>query len=505
MNFSLQDKLRITAKLDEFGVAFIEGGWPGSNPKDEEYFRRVHEMALKTAEVVAFGSTRRSGIRPEDDLNLNALVESGMKTATIFGKAWDLHVTTVLKTALESNLEMVYDSVKYLRDHGLRVIFDAEHFYDGYKNNKPYAMEVLRSAAEAGAERLVLCDTNGGMLPQPFYDATREVVSAFKTPVGVHCHNDAGTGVANSLMGVLAGATHVQGTINGIGERCGNADLCQIIPGLELKMGVPTGIGTQRMRMLRPLSLYVYEMLHMRPSPYQPYVGENAFAHKGGVHVDAVMKNAVAYEHLDPVLVGNMRWISVSEVSGKANILAKAKDLGLKIEKGDPVVSKLLARIKDLEYRGYQLEGADGTLYLLMLKELGLHRELFQVVQWRTISESKDSSFAAESSIKMRVGEKELYVIAEGNGPVNAQDKALRKAMIEFFPEIGMVQLTNYKVSIAETAEGTASSVRVFIEFTNGGSSWVTVGVSTNILEASKAALVDGYDYYLQSKRMKQG
>jgi len=497
--FSLQDKLRITAKLDEFGITFVEGGWPGSNPKDEEYFRRVKNLSLKNTEVVAFGSTRRIGIKSSADQNLNALVKSGVRTATIFGKSWDLHVKTVLKTTLESNTEMVYDSVRYLKDHGLKVIFDAEHFYDGFKNNKDYAMGILKTAADAGAETIVLCDTNGGTLPHVFSEITKEVVSFLNVPVGLHCHNDSGAGVANSLMGILAGANHVQGTINGIGERCGNADLCQIIPALELKMGIRTSrLPRSRLKSIKPLSLYVYEMLHMHPSPYQPYVGENAFAHKGGVHVDAVIKNRVAYEHIDPDRVGNLRLFSVSELSGKANILAKAKEFGLRVAKGDPVVTRLLSKIKEMEFQGYQLEGADGSLYLLMAKELGTYRKLFSVLQWRTISESRDGGFAAESSIKIRVGDKEIYVVSEGNGPVNAQDRALRKAMTEFFPEINKIQLINYKVSIAETAEGTASSVRSFIEFTDGRSNWITVGVSTNILEASKQGLIDGYDYYLQ-------
>lgn len=503
VNFSLQDKIRITSKLDEFGVSFIEGGWPGSNPKDEEYFRAVRDLPLENAEVVAFGSTRRSSVKACDDQNLNAIVGSGVRTAAIFGKSWDLHVRSVLGTDLKTNVEMVYDSVRYLRDHGLRVIFDAEHFYDGYKSSRDYALEVVKAAQDAGAETIALCDTNGGTLPADFERITREVASSLKARVGVHCHNDSGAAVANSILGVVAGARHVQGTINGIGERCGNADLCQIIPALELKMGFSTSkLTTERLRGLKPLSLYVYEVLHMRPDPRQPYVGENAFAHKGGVHVDAVMKNCVAYEHIDPSLVGNMRLFSVSELSGKANILAKIKEFGLQADKNSPAVTALLKRIKELEYRGYLLEGADASLFLLISKELGHYRKLFEVVQWRTISESRDGGFAAESSIKLRVGDRELYVIEEGNGPVNAQDRALRKAMSGFFPEIEKVQLVNYKVSIAEAAEGTASSVRNFVEFSDGRSNWVTVGVSTNILEASKNALVDGYDYYLQRNSM---
>jgi len=502
VNFSLQDKIRITLKLDEFGINFIEGGWPGSNRKDEEYFKAVRDFSLKNSKVVAFGSTRRNNVKAGDDANLNAIIMSGTDTATIFGKSWDLHVKSVLNTSLESNIEMVYDSVRYLKDHGMDVIFDAEHFYDGYANCPSHAKAVLKAAIEAGAEAVVLCDTNGGTLPKAIEQITAEVVASTKVTVGVHCHNDAGTGVANSLVGVMVGARHVQGTINGIGERCGNADLCQIMPSIQLKMGIPIrGLPADRLKLLRPLSLYVYEMIHMRPNPYQPYVGRNAFAHKGGVHVDAVMKNCMAYEHVDPALVGNLRWISVSELSGKANILAKAKDFGLEMDKNSPVVPALLAKIKEMEFQGYQLEGADATLYLLMAKEIGIYRPLFEVSHWRTISESHECGFAAESAVMIKVEGKELYVTAEGNGPVNAQDRALMKAMSEFFPEIKNVQLVNYKVSIADTAEGTASAVRNSIEFSDGRSNWVTVGVSTNLLEASKTALADGYDYYLQRWR----
>jgi 2-isopropylmalate synthase len=422
-----------------------------------------------------------------------------VKTVTIFGKSWDLHVISVLNTTLEENLNMIFDSISYLKEHGLRVFFDAEHFYDGFKNNKDYAINVLKTAIEAKADVIILCDTNGGTLPHEFLEITKEVKSLVNIPIGVHCHNDSGVAVANSLLGVIAGATQIQGTINGIGERCGNADICQIIPALELKMGIHAlKTSKEKLKSLKQLSLYLYEILHMRPNPYQPYVGENAFAHKGGVHVDAVLKNKIAYEHISPEEVGNIRLFSISELSGKANIIAKAKEFGFDIKKDDPIVANILNKIKELEYKGYHLEGANGTLYLLIAKELGLYKKLFHVIRWRTISESHNGDTTAESSIKIRVGDREIFVIAEGNGPVNAQDKAIRKAMMEFFPEIEKVQLINYKVSIADTAQGTASSVRTFIEFTDGKTNWITVGVSTNILEASKEALIDGYDYYLQ-------
>ncbi|MCQ5341187.1 MAG: citramalate synthase [Candidatus Methanomethylicia archaeon] len=502
--FSLQDKLRITSKLDEFGVHYIEGGWPGSNPKDEEYFKKVKELSLENSEVVAFGSTRRSNLKVHEDPNIDALIKSDVKTVTIFGKSWDLHVISVLNTTLEENLNMIFDSISYLKEHGLRVFFDAEHFYDGFKNNKDYAINVLKTAIEAKADVIILCDTNGGTLPHEFLEITKEVKSLVNIPIGVHCHNDSGVAVANSLLGVIAGATQIQGTINGIGERCGNADICQIIPALELKMGIRAlKTSKEKLKSLKQLSLYLYEILHMRPNPYQPYVGENAFAHKGGVHVDAVLKNKIAYEHISPEEVGNIRLFSISELSGKANIIAKAKEFGFDIKKDDPIVANILNKIKELEYKGYHLEGANGTLYLLMAKELGLYKKLFHVIRWRTISESHNGDTTAESSIKIKVGDREIFVIAEGNGPVNAQDKAIRKAMMEFFPEIEKVQLINYKVSIADTAQGTASSVRTFIEFTDGKTNWITVGVSTNILEASKEALIDGYDYYLQRLKRK--
>jgi 2-isopropylmalate synthase len=399
---------------------------------------------------------------------------------------------------------MIFDSISYLKEHGLRVFFDAEHFYDGFKNNKDYAINVLKTAIEAKADVIILCDTNGGTLPHEFLEITKEVKSIVNIPIGVHCHNDSGVAVANSLLGVIAGAKQIQGTINGIGERCGNADICQIIPALELKMGIRAlKTSKERLKSLKQLSLYLYEILHMRPNPYQPYVGENAFAHKGGVHVDAVLKNKIAYEHISPEEVGNIRLFSISELSGKANIIAKAKEFGFDIKKDDPIVANILNKIKELEYKGYHLEGANGTLYLLIAKELGLYKKLFHIIRWRTISESHNGDTTAESSIKIRVGDREIFVIAEGNGPVNAQDKAIRKAMMEFFPEIEKVQLINYKVSIADTAQGTASSVRTFIEFTDGKTNWITVGVSTNILEASKEALIDGYDYYLQRLKRK--
>jgi len=501
--FSLQDKLRIIAKLDDFGIPLIEVGWPGSNPKDRELFNHVKNLSLKQAKIVAFGSTRKANIRSDKDQNLNAIIDSDVSIAAIFGKAWDLHVTAILKTSLEENLSMVSDSIEYLRQHGLEVIFDAEHFFDGYKENREYAFKVLKAAEEAGARTIVLCDTNGGCLPHEVYEITKQVVEKLKTPIGLHCHNDSGNAVANSIQGVLAGASHVQGTINGIGERCGNADLCQIIPNLELKLGFRTSSqGVERLRKLVALSRYVYELAHLPSNPYQPFVGKNAFAHKGGVHVDAVLKVPRSYEHIPPELVGNQRQISTSELSGKANIIAKAREFGLPLDESKiDIIREVLNHIKEMEYKGYHLENADGTLYLIFLKKMGLYKKFFELKYARMTSETHDGSFVVDGAVKIRVDDKEVYVIAEGNGPVHAEDLALRKALREFFPEIERVQLLNYNVSIADISAGTASAVRVFIEFTDGKDTWITVGVSTNILEASKEALIDGYDYFLQKTR----
>lgn len=505
VSFSLQDKVSLTLKLDEFGVHYIEGGWPGSNPKDVEYFRVMGEYRLKHAKVVAFTSTRRKDLRPEEDPSLNAVLRSGVDVATVFGNSSQFHVENVIRTSLENNLDMVYDSVTYLREHGLKVIFDAEHFYDGFKANPSYALRVLKTAEEAGAFRIVLCDTNGGSLPFEVYEATRRVKGEVKVGLGVHCHNDSGMAVANTIMAVMAGAIQVQGTINGLGERCGNADLCQVIPALELKLGVKALAvdrpREERLRGLTKLSSYVYELAHIQPNPYQPYVGKYAFAHKAGVHIDAVMKACRAYEHVDPELVGNRRLIAASEVVGRAGVVSKAREMGLELREDDEATARILREIKELEYQGYQLENADATLLLLMLRCMGIYEEMFKVLSWRTITEARDGGVVAESSIKAKVGVEVVHEISEGLGPVHAQDLALRKALSRAYPEALKVQLVNYKVSVIDSGMGTASRVRVFIEFTDGERGWATVGVSTNILEASKMALVDGYDYYLQLSR----
>lgn len=454
---------------------------------------------------MAFGSTRRKGVPAHKDESLQSIVESDVEWATIFGKSWDLHVTHVLGASLEENLEIVADSIEYLREHGLKVIFDAEHFYDGFKANREYALKVVETAVNAGASRLVLCDTNGGTLPWEFVEITREVSRRFTVPLGVHCHNDTGVAVANSLLAVKEGVFQVQGTFNGIGERCGNADLCQIIPTLELKMGIKAIAGP--LKKISEVSSYVYELTNIKPNPYQPYVGKYAFAHKGGVHIDAVLKVERSYEHVDPSSVGNVRIIALSEVAGRAAVVAKARELGFEIDRDSEEAARLLNRVKWLESMGYQLENANGTFYMMLLEEIGLKVDLFKLLSWRTLVEGKDGEVISESTVRVKVGDKVFHEISEGEGPVHAQDMAIRKALVETYPEIEKVRLINYKVTTVdvkpkvEDKTGTGATVRVYIEFTDGQETWATVGVSPNILKATKEALLDGYYYYIHKKR----
>ncbi|MCS7139682.1 MAG: citramalate synthase [Candidatus Nezhaarchaeota archaeon] len=498
VSFSLQDKISLTLKLDEFGIPFIEGGWPASNPKDEEYFKSIKEYSLKQAKIVAFGSTRRHNLKLAEDENLNAIIKCDVDYAAIVGKSWTLHVKEVLKTSLNENLDMVYDSITFLRDHGIKVVFDAEHFYDGYKEDPEYAVKVLETAREAGAERLVLCDTNGGTLTHEFYEITKRMCEKFGEYIGVHCHNDSGLAVANSLMAVIAGAVQVQGTINGLGERCGNADLCQIIPALEVKMGYKALRQSRNgLQGLRSLSMFVYELVGMEPNKYQPYTGQYAFAHKAGMHSDAVIKNRRAYEHIDPSIVGNERLIAVSELSGRAAIMYKAKKFGLNLDKSDPAITRILRMVKELEARGKTFENADGSLYLVMLKALNKFKPHFEVLSWRVTSKFHKSDIKSICTIKLKIKNRILTSIAEGIGPVHAQDLALLKALRPEYPMVEKVELANYKVSIVGRSMGTASMVRVLIEFKGDEDYWSTTGASTNILEASIEALVEGYEYYL--------
>ncbi len=499
VNFSLEDKLRILQKLDEFGIDYIECGWPGANPKDTVLFERLRKYQTQHAKLVAFGSTRRPGRRAEEDPQLENLVKSGAQTITIFGKSWDFHVTEALKTSLEENLSMVYESVDFLKKHVEEVVFDAEHFFDGYKNNPDYALEVLRSALEGGADWLVLCDTNGGCLPHEVYEITKRVIEAFpKARVGIHAHNDSETGVANSLMAVLAGARQVHGTINGIGERTGNANLCSIIPNLQLKMGF-WAVSQESLRKLTELSHFISEISNMPLPKNAPYVGESAFAHKAGVHASAVLKHAGTYEHIDPALVGNRRKITVSDLSGRSNIIYKLREMGIEVDEKSPEVIRLVEKIKDLEKEGYHFEAAEASFELLCKRHFGLVREYFNLDAYRVLiaKRSSDNLPVSEATVRLFVEDIKQHTAALGNGPVSALDRALRKALEEFYPNLKEVQLIDYKVRIVNESEGTGAKVRVLIESTDGRRKWGTVGVSENIIEASWIALTDSLVYKL--------
>lgn len=499
VSLTVEDKLKITARLDHLGVDYIEGGWPGSNPKDMEYFRRVGELKLRHAKVTAFGSTRRPGIKAEEDANLQALVNAGVGSVAIFGKSWDLHVLEAIGTTLEENLSMIEDSVRFLKSHGLEVIFDAEHFFDGYKRNSDYALQVLEAALTAGADWLVLCDTNGGSLPDEIAKAVQDVVERFQHPTGIHCHNDGELAVANTLVGVHAGVTQVQGTINGLGERCGNANLCSVIPNLELKLGyqcLPKG----NLKYLTECSRYVSEIANLVQHNNQPFVGQSAFAHKGGIHVSAVLKHPETYEHLAPEAVGNKRRILVSELSGASNLIGKAEEFG--VDFSDKAFTReLIQNIKEMEYEGYQFEGAEASLELLVKKATGEYTPYFQVDSFKILSEKvAEGETISEAMIKVRVGDRMVHTAAEGNGPVNALDNALRKGLEEFFPEIAEMHLSDYKVRVLDEKDATGAKVRVLIESRDVTGAWSTVGVSTDIIEASWRALLDSMNYFLMKR-----
>ncbi len=498
ISFTLIDKLRIAEMLDAFGIDFIEGGWPGSNPKDITFFQRIKNKRFNNAKVVAFGSTRRKDFSAESDPLLKKLIESEMEYIAIFGKSRDLHVTDVLRISPDDNLFIIEDSVKYLKKMGRKVFFDAEHFFDGYKMNPEYAMKTLIVAAEGGADKIVLCETNGGVLPFDIEEIVKRVIEEIKLPVGIHTHNDSGLGVANAISAVRAGAVHVQGTINGIGERCGNADLSIIIPILQLKMGYQC-LSEGSLVNLTKVSRFVYEIANIVPPNSQPFVGLSAFAHKGGVHVDAVGKNPLTYEHINPVLVGNERRILLSELSGKSTILQKTKNFGL--DQKPDVVRKLLDEIAILENEGYQFESAEGSFDIMVRKAIGKYQHLFTIEGFRVIVEKRGRKVVSEATVKVRVGKEISHTASEGNGPVNALDNALRKALVKFYPEIESIRLTDYKVRILNPEKATGAITRVIIETNDGSSSWGTLGVSENIIEASWKALVDSIDYKLHKTR----
>jgi len=497
ITFSAEDKVKIAQALDALGVDYVEGGWPGSNPKDLAFFERARGLPWAHCRITAFGSTRRPGTRADDDANLRALVDARTPAVAIFGKSWDLHVTAALRTDLPENLRMIADTVAYLKGRGVEVIYDAEHFFDGYRHNRDYALATVRAARAAGADVLVLCDTNGGTLPGDIRRIVTAVVEDVGGPVGIHTHNDGELAVANALAAVEAGAVHVQGTINGYGERCGNANLCSIVPNLRLKLGYDCLLPDALAR-LTDVSRFVSEMANLAPDDYQPFVGRNAFAHKGGVHVSAVMADAATYEHVDPATVGNQRRIIVSDLSGQATVLHKALEVGLPLDRARPEVREILARLKQLEHEGYQFEGAEASFELIMRRLLGTHRPLFDL-RWFHVRVGKDVDGAAraEATIKLSVNGVEEHTAAEGNGPVHALDRALRKALEQFFPGLRQIRLTDYKVRVLNADAATAARVRVLIESSDGTRTWGTVGVSENVVEASWLALVDSFEYGL--------
>ncbi|MBD2604738.1 citramalate synthase [Scytonema hofmannii FACHB-248] len=541
LSVSIEDKLRIARRLDQLGIPFIEGGWPGANPKDVQFFWQLQEDPLKNAEIVAFCSTRRPNISVANEPMLQAILAAGTRWVTIFGKSWDLHVTEGLKTSLAENLAMIRDTIEYLRVSGRRVIYDAEHWFDGYKHNRDYALKTLEAAATAGAEWLVLCDTNGGTLPHEISQIVQDVVKAngawgmghgggsaldgspglkhlpawgmerisnsqFPMPnsqspipqIGIHTHNDSDTAVANALAAVMAGARMVQGTINGYGERCGNANLCSLIPNLQLKLGYSC-IEEKQLSQITEASRFVSEVVNLAPDEHAPFVGRSAFAHKGGIHVSAVERNPLTYEHIQPEQIGNRRRIVISEQAGLSNVLAKARSFGIELDKQNPQARQILQRLKDLESEGYQFEAAEASFELLMREGLGKRPLFFEIKGFQVhcdLVEGKETT-SALATVKVTVNGKDILEAAEGNGPVAALDAALRKALVNFYPQIAAFELTDYKVRILNGHTGTAAKTRVLVESRNSHQRWTTVGVSTNILEASYHAVVEGLEYGL--------
>ncbi|MBN1578573.1 MAG: citramalate synthase [Chitinispirillaceae bacterium] len=502
VSLSLRDKLRITEKLDELGFHYIEGGWPNpSNEIDCTFYREVNSLKLK-ARIAAFGSTRRAGVKVADDLFLPQLINTGAPVATIFGKSSTLHVQKVIQTSLSENLDMIAESVAYLRKYLDEVIYDAEHFFDGYRSDPEYAIKTLSAAAQGGAASIVLCDTNGGMLPDDFLAIFSAVKERITTPLGVHLHNDSGCADANACLAATAGAVQIQGTINGMGERCGNANLCTIIPNLQLKRGFRI-VSDHQLSLLTPVSVFITELANITPNCRLPYVGEAAFSHKAGAHADGVRKVRHSFEHVPPETVGNARNFVVSDQAGSSTILEKLSTIQPSLDKKDPLVKKLLHTIKDLEAEGYQFEAADGSFELIAREVLGLFKEPFSVKGFRVIEEKRENGHVfSEATIKVRENEVFEHTAAEGDGPVNALDNALRKALVKMYPSLGSVKLEDFKVRVLDGREGTESKVRVLIESSDGESRWGTVGVSANIIEASWMALIDSLKYKLMKEML---
>jgi 2-isopropylmalate synthase len=509
ISLSLDDKCAIIVKLDQLGLDYIEAGWPGANPKDDRLFGKIKSLAITHSKIMAFGSTCKPGKLPENDRMIRHLVNAKPGGVTIFGKSWDTHVKGAggIGCSLDENIRMIRDTVAYLKGSFRSVFFDAEHFFDGFKATREYALSTLKAAIAGGVDRIILCDTNGGTLPSEVLGIIGFLKGELGTPMGIHCHNDSDLAVANTICAVQAGIDHVHGTINGIGERCGNANLCSIIPNLSIKLGYET-IPTSKMMLLSDLSRFFDDIANLSHNKHQPYVGESAFAHKGGIHVSAVIDDPTTYEHISPELVGNHRKVLVSEQSGKSNILYKARELNIDLSKDDTAANDIVKIIKDLEDCGFQFEGADASLELLMKKSLGEHMRSFNLKGFRVNTErrSDDSDPMSEATIMIEVGGNIEHTAALGNGPVNALDKALRKALKKFYPRIEEVELLDYKVRVISSRSGTESVVRVLIESGDKKDHWYTVGVSSNILEASWMALVDSMDYklYKDSKKVRR-
>ncbi len=494
LSLSVEDKLKIVERLDRFGVHYVECGYPASNPKDAEFFRQVKHLSLANCRLVAFGSTRRALISIDQSKELGALLEAETPGACIVGKSWELHVRSALKTTLDENLWMISDSVEFLKKGGVEVIYDAEHFFDGFKTNAAYALKTLQAAQDAGADYICLCDTNGGTLPREVGRIVEQVAARIRVPLGIHAHNDCECAVANTLVAVEAGAVLVEGTVNGYGERCGNANLVSIIPNLALKMGMPV-LSEDKLAELTELSHYVAEVCNINPNPHQPYVGQMAFSHKGGIHVSAVSKEPETYEHIRPELVGNLQRIAVSELSGKSTIVLKAKELGKDISGNPAKVQEILEAVKDLEHVGYHFEAADGSFELLLRKALGVHEVFFRLESFRVIMEKReDGKVVTEATIKIHVKGRRIIATAEGNGPVNALDGAMRMALRHVYPELDAIELTDYKVRVLDEKKGTGAVTRVLVETGDGEKTWGTIGVSENIIEASWQALVDSIE-----------
>ena len=509
ISFSVESKLILLQAFDAFGIDFVVGGWPFSNPSDIEFFKRAKELDLQTAQLMPFGSTRRKNAAPDEDANLLALIDTGCRYATIFGKSWTFHATDILGVTLEENLEMIRSSVDFLTQSGMSVLYDAEHFFDGFRHDAEYALDSLRAAAEGGACRLVLCDTNGGTLPTELGDAVAHVRETFPSvAIGIHTHNDSGTAVANTLIAVERGAEHVQGTFNGHGERCGNADLCAIIPNLELKMDRHV-VGRENLKELMRVSRLVNELANLSHNDKAPYVGRSAFTHKGGVHIDAARKNAVSYEHVEPEQVGNAQRVLISDQAGRSAIIEKIENDYPHLNKRSPEVQKIFHRLKEAERLGYEFEGADASFLLLAQKAMGRFQSSFERIGFRiNVEKYETKEMRSEATVKVLDPRgAEEHTAAEGNGPINALDSALRKALDRFYPEFQNVYLSDYNVRVLDSQSSTAARVRVLIESSDGTDTWGTVGVSENIIEASWEALVDSFEYkiYKDQREREQG